>query len=68
MLGLKHIEIDFHFVCDMVAKKTLNVRNLSLAKTNLLICLTKPHFFFSFCSTSDQAQHSSHSVGLEGAC
>uniref|UniRef100_A0A2N9IBW9 Reverse transcriptase Ty1/copia-type domain-containing protein n=1 Tax=Fagus sylvatica TaxID=28930 RepID=A0A2N9IBW9_FAGSY len=37
----KHVEIDFHFVRDMVAKKTLNVQFIS-SKDQLADLLTKP--------------------------
>uniref|UniRef100_A0A2N9GH75 Reverse transcriptase Ty1/copia-type domain-containing protein n=1 Tax=Fagus sylvatica TaxID=28930 RepID=A0A2N9GH75_FAGSY len=37
----KHVEIDFHFVRDMVAKKTLNVKFIS-SKDQLADLLTKP--------------------------
>uniref|UniRef100_A0A2N9GR01 Reverse transcriptase Ty1/copia-type domain-containing protein n=1 Tax=Fagus sylvatica TaxID=28930 RepID=A0A2N9GR01_FAGSY len=37
----KHVEIDFHFVRDMVAKKTLNVRFIC-SKDQLADLLTKP--------------------------
>uniref|UniRef100_A0A2N9HQK3 Reverse transcriptase Ty1/copia-type domain-containing protein n=1 Tax=Fagus sylvatica TaxID=28930 RepID=A0A2N9HQK3_FAGSY len=37
----KHVEIDFHFVRDMVAKKTLNVQFIS-SKDQLANLLTKP--------------------------
>jgi hypothetical protein len=44
----KHIEIDFHFVCDKIASKTLDVRFIS-SKDNLVDIFTKPialpHFF-----------------------
>ena len=43
----KHVGIDFHFVRDMVAKKTLNVQFIS-SKDQLADLLTKPISFSRF--------------------
>jgi hypothetical protein len=38
---MKHIQIDLHFVCDMVQKKILNVQHVN-AHDQLVDLLTKP--------------------------
>uniref|UniRef100_A0A2N9F0Q1 Uncharacterized protein n=1 Tax=Fagus sylvatica TaxID=28930 RepID=A0A2N9F0Q1_FAGSY len=45
----KHVEIDFHFVRDMVATKSLNVLFVS-SRDQLADLLTKPLSFFSVCN------------------
>jgi len=50
----KHVEIDFHFVRDMVANGSLVVRFLS-SKDQLADVFTKPLSSSWFCSASDQS-------------
>ncbi len=61
----KHIEIDFHFVCDMVASKALNVRFIS-SNDQLPNLLTKPISSFWFSVLRSKLNVLSIPLGLRG--
>jgi hypothetical protein len=62
---IKHIEIDFHFVRDMVASKCLNVRFVSSAG-QLADLLTKPISSSRFAFLRSKLNVLSISLGLRG--
>jgi hypothetical protein len=61
----KHIEIDFHFVCDKVASNTLVVRFIS-TKDNLADIFTKPTAFSPFSLMRTKLNVVCHASRLRG--
>jgi hypothetical protein len=65
MLAQKHIEIDFHYVCDQVLRGQLNVQFISF-KDQYADALTKPLPFIRFHTLHDNLRVRSLPFRLQG--